>query len=152
FTPRQGRVPTPTRAVLARIPPMETLTAEQAAALLHMHPKRVRAPARAGKLPAPQIGRKWVFRRDGLQPLGSRRPGRPHRAAGPGVALSARNRLRGRVVRLRLDGLMAEVTLAIGDQELVSIITRASAERLGLAEGQEVYAVMKSTEVMIGKE
>jgi molybdate transport system regulatory protein len=46
---------------------------------------------------------------------------------------------------------MAEVRLAIGEQELVSIITRSSAERLGLKVGQEVFAVIKSTEVMIGK-
>jgi molybdopterin-binding protein len=47
---------------------------------------------------------------------------------------------------------MAEVVLAIGDQALVAVITRSSAERMDLAEGQEVFAVMKSTEVMIGKE
>jgi molybdate transport system regulatory protein len=52
---------------------------------------------------------------------------------------------------LSLDGLMAEVQLRIGDQELVSMITRSSAERLGLAVGDEVFAVIKSTEVMIGK-
>ncbi len=46
---------------------------------------------------------------------------------------------------------MAEVALRIGDQTLVSIITRSSAERLGLKVGDEVFAVIKSTEVMIGK-
>ena len=46
---------------------------------------------------------------------------------------------------------MAEVRLRIGDQELVSVITRRSAERLALRIGDEVFAVIKSTEVMIGK-
>ena len=46
---------------------------------------------------------------------------------------------------------MAEVRIGIGDQELVSIITRSSAERLKLKVGQSVYAVIKSTEVMIAK-
>jgi molybdopterin-binding protein len=128
---------------------METLTAEQAASLLHMQAKRVRALARAGKLPGSQVGRKWLFRRDELEGLIA---GKTTLPAGPHVSLSARNRLRGRIVRLRLDGLMAEVVLAIGDQTLVSVITRSSAERMELAEGQEVFAVMKSTEVMIGKE
>jgi molybdopterin-binding protein len=128
---------------------METLTAEQAAHLLHMQPKRVRALARAGKLPGSQVGRKWLFQRDELERLIAGKAGGP---PGAPVALSARNRLRGRIARLRLDGLMAEVVLAIGDQSLVAVITRASAERMALAEGQEVFAVMKSTEVMIGKE
>ena len=47
---------------------------------------------------------------------------------------------------------MAEVTLAVGDQQLVSVITRGSAERLGLRVGDAVLAVIKSTEIMIGKE
>jgi molybdopterin-binding protein len=128
---------------------METLTAEEAARLLHMQAKRVRALARAGKLPGSQVGRKWLFRRDELERLIT---GKATAPPGEHVALSARNRLRGRIVRLRLDGLMAEVVLAIGDQALVAVITRTSAERMELAEGQEVFAVMKSTEVMIGKE
>ncbi len=136
---------------------METLTAAQAADLLKLHPKRVQALARAGQLPAARVGRKWLFRREDLERLLARR-GAAGGAAGtapappPTVELSARNRLRGRIVRLRIEGLMAEVVLAIGDQALVSIITRSSAERMELAEGQEVYAVVKSTEVMIGKE
>lgn len=48
--------------------------------------------------------------------------------------------------------MMAEVRVRIGDQEVVSIITRASAERLGLRVGDVVVAVIKSTEIMIGKE
>jgi molybdopterin-binding protein len=129
---------------------MLTLNVEEAAALLHLNVKRVQSLARAGKLPAARVGRKWLFRRDDLEALlGARTPApAPDRT----LAISARNRLRGRLSQLRIDGLMAEVVMRIGDQELVSVITRASAERLGLAVGDEVYAVIKSTEIMIGKQ
>lgn len=124
-----------------------TLEAVEAARLLHLHVKRVQALARSGKLPAARVGRKWLFRREDLEALlGGPRPRRSDSA----LALSARNRLRGRIAHLTIDGLMAEVTMRIGDQELVSVITRSSAERLGLEVGDEVYAVIKSTEVMIG--
>jgi molybdopterin-binding protein len=128
---------------------MQTLNAEEAAELLHLNVKRVQSMARAGKLPAARVGRKWLFRRDELEALLGGRSAGP---AGRSLAISARNRLRGRIARLELDGLMAEVQLRIGDQDLVSIITRSSAERLGLEVGDEVFAVIKSTEVMLGKE
>jgi len=68
------------------------------------------------------------------------------------MQLSARNQLQGRVVTLRTDGLMAEATIELaGGQRLVSVITRASAEALGLREGDTVTAVIKSTEVMVAK-
>lgn len=127
---------------------MDTLDANEAAAMLHMQPKRVRSLAREGKLPALRVGRRWLFRRGDLE--GALRP-RPS-APTAGLDLSARNRLHGRVTDLRFDGLMAEVTLDVGGQELVSLITRSSAERLGLAVGSQVLAVIKSTEVMIGRE
>lgn len=128
---------------------MDTLDAEGAARLLHLNVKRIQALARAGKLPAARVGRKWLFRRDALQALLGSRAIAPAEAA---LALSARNRLRGTVAELTVDGLMAEVRVRIGEQELVSVITRASAERLGLAVGDAIVAVIKSTEVMIGKE
>jgi len=127
---------------------MDTLTAGQAADLLHLHVKAIQRLARAGKLPAVRVGRKWLFHREQLETL----LGRPAAAMSGSLAISARNRLRGRVVRMHVDGLMAEVLLRIGDQELVSVITRSSAERLRLEVGDEAYAVIKSTEVMIGKE
>ncbi len=131
------------------MPPRPMLTAEEAAELLHLNVKRVQSLARAGKLPAARLGRKWLFRRDELErQLG--RAGSP--PATVTLTISARNRLRGTVAQLNVDGLMAEVVMRIGDQELVSIITRSSAVRLGLKVGDEVIAVIKSTEIMIGKE
>ena len=127
---------------------METLDARQAATLLHMNERHLRRLARAGKLPGRRVGRRWLFARQDLERLLGATPNRP----APGATLSARNALRGRVIGLRVDGLMAEVRLGIGDQELVSIITRASAERMGLEVGDPAHAVIKATEIMIGKD
>ena len=66
------------------------------------------------------------------------------------MALSARNRLSGTVQSLRHDDILAEVVIELGDGETVtSTITRDSADRLGLAEGDEVEAVIKASEVMV---
>ena len=131
----------------------DLITAAEAAKLLHLHVKRVQHLARIGQLPATRFGRKWLFSRSKLSVT---------RLTGSGIAavnndsmgaleLSARNRLRGTISSIVADGVMAEVRIQIADQEIVSIITRSSAERLGLAVGDEVFAVVKSTEVMIAK-
>jgi molybdopterin-binding protein len=129
---------------------MRTLSAHEAADLLHLNVKRVQGLARSGKLPAVRVGRRWLFHSDAIERLLGAAPA-PVMPREP-LALSARNRLRGRIVKLELDGLMAEVHVRIGEQDLVSVITRSSAERLGLAIGDEVLALVKSTEVMIGKQ
>lgn len=126
---------------------MQLMSADEAARYLHLHVKRVQALARSGRLPGRRVGRKWLFdRRDLEQALGA------HPPETGGMDLSARNQLRGRIVALTVEGVMAEVRVRIGEQELVSIITRGSVERLGLRVGDEVVAVIKSTEIMIGKE
>ena len=129
---------------------METLNVEQAAQLLHLNPKRVQSLARAGQLPAVRVGRKWLFHRDAIERLLGRSTPSPRPA--PVLAISARNRLRGTIHEIRVDGLMAEVVLRIGEQDLVAVITRSSVERMGLRTGDEAFAVIKSTEVMVGKE
>ena len=128
---------------------MSTLTAEEAARFLRINIKRVQSLARSGKLPASRVGRRWLFRKEELEALLARPNASPPARS---LSLSARNRLRGIVSSVELDGLMAEVCVRIGDQELVSIITRSSAERLGIAVGVNVVAVIKSTEVMLGRE
>jgi molybdopterin-binding protein len=68
------------------------------------------------------------------------------------MELSARNQIPGRVSAIHIDGLMAEVTIDLGDgKSLVSVITRGSAERLSLREGDQVQAVIKATEVLVAK-
>jgi molybdopterin-binding protein len=128
----------------------DLITAAEAAKLLHLHVKRIQHLARTGQLPAVRFGHKWLFSRSKLlaaQPATERSVGEPTGA----LEISARNRLRGRISSIVADGVMAEVRVQVGDQEIVSIITRSSAERLRLAVGDEVFAVMKSTEVMIAK-
>ena len=66
------------------------------------------------------------------------------------VGLSARNRLRGHVDEVRIDGLLAQVRLRIGDQWMTAIVTADAVRSLKLARGHEAVAIVKSTEVMIG--
>jgi molybdopterin-binding protein len=68
------------------------------------------------------------------------------------MQISARNKLVGTVTSIKLGGVMAEVVVAVGDNEIVSVVTRASAEELGLAEGDSVTVIVKSTEVMLAKD
>ncbi len=67
------------------------------------------------------------------------------------MELSARNQLKGTVTAVKTGDLMAEVTVDIGGQTIVSVITRGSAERLALQAGDTVTVIIKSTEVMLGK-
>jgi len=70
-----------------------------------------------------------------------------------GMALSARNRLDGTVQSIETDGIMAEVTIeTTGGQTVTAVITISSVDRLGIAEGDEVNAVIKATEVMVENE
>lgn len=68
------------------------------------------------------------------------------------VRLSARNILKGTIEQVVTGAVDDEVTIRIGDASLVAIITKASAERLGLKEGEEAYAVIKASSVMVGVE
>lgn len=66
------------------------------------------------------------------------------------MKLSARNVLKGKVVKITLGAVNAEVTIQLpGGEQIVSIITIASVESLGLKEGSEAYAVIKASNVMI---
>jgi molybdate transport system regulatory protein len=68
------------------------------------------------------------------------------------AVLSARNQFKGTVTSVKLGNVMAEVVVAAGGLEIVAAITRGSAEAMGLKAGDEVTAVIKSTEVLIGKD
>jgi molybdopterin-binding protein len=69
------------------------------------------------------------------------------------MRLSARNTLKGKVSKVDIGAVNAEITLELpGGDEVVSIITKESAQTLGLEEGKDVYAVIKATNVMIGVE
>lgn len=63
--------------------------------------------------------------------------------------LSARNQLKGTIKSIKFGNIMAEVVVQVGDNELVSAITRGSVERMGLKEGMPITVVIKATEVML---
>jgi molybdopterin-binding protein len=132
-------------------------TRSQVAQLLHIAPKTLYNWEREGKIPTPERDlRGWrrytaeqvaALRRLLGEAEPSVRPGKEFR-----MELSARNNLPGIVKSIRADGITAEVILDLGHGlEIVSIITRDSVERLGLKVGDAAAAVIKSTEVMIGK-
>jgi len=67
--------------------------------------------------------------------------------------ISARNQLRGRVRRIEIGAVNAEVLVELpGGLEIVSIVTKASSEQLNLTPDKEVYAVTKASDVMIATE
>lgn len=66
------------------------------------------------------------------------------------MELSNRNCFKGKIKKLEIGMINAEITLEIApDIEIVSVITKSSAERLKLAEGKEAYAFAKSTDIAI---
>jgi molybdate transport system regulatory protein len=69
------------------------------------------------------------------------------------MRLSARNQLPGTVVSVVHGAVLSTVTIQLaGGDQVVAAITRDSAEGLGLTQGDQVTAVIKATEVMVGKE
>jgi len=67
------------------------------------------------------------------------------------VGLSARNRLAGFVEEVRIDGLLAQVRLRVGDQTLTAVVTADAVQALKLRRGDDALAIIKSTEVMIAR-
>ena len=63
--------------------------------------------------------------------------------------ISGRNQLVGRVLEVRIEGLLAQVKLSIGGQHITSIITAEAAREMQLKRGDRAAALVKSTEVMI---
>jgi molybdopterin-binding protein len=86
--------------------------------------------------------------------LARQQPGEPRRARRlePDESvggLSARNRLHGFIDEVRIDGLLAQVRLRVGDQSLTAVITADAVRALKLRRGDDAIAIVKSTEVMI---
>ena len=134
------------------------LTRRQVAQMLQITPKTLAAWERAGRIPLPERDwRGWrLYDSTAIQAiraqLGQTEAADPAPSAGPEMQISARNRLRGVVSAITGDGVLCEITLDLGDgQEIVSVITRASADRLGLKLGVTATALIKSTEVMLAR-
>lgn len=66
-----------------------------------------------------------------------------------GPSLSARNRFRGTVREVRIEGLLAQVELEAGPFRVVSVVTREAVEELGLRPGSPATAVVKATSVLL---
>jgi molybdopterin-binding protein len=95
-----------------------------------------------------EIARALLSKDQGSPPTA---PRKRSAAAGVLVAISGRNQLRGIVDEVRGDGLLSQVRLRIGDQLLTAVITRDAVNELRLKRGDEAVAIIKSTEVMIGR-
>lgn len=68
------------------------------------------------------------------------------------MEISARNQIKGKIKTIKMDTIMAEIAIALPDgQQLTAVITRNSAESLKLKEGDDITAIIKATEVMLGK-
>jgi molybdopterin-binding protein len=67
------------------------------------------------------------------------------------AGLSARNRLRGFIEEVRVDGLLAQIRLRVGDQTLTAVITADAVRALKFRRGDDALAIIKSTEIMIAK-
>ena len=67
------------------------------------------------------------------------------------MSLSARNHLKGTIDEIQFGDILVHVTLRVGDATIESVITRRSAEEMGLKKGDSVTAVVKATEVMLSK-
>ena len=91
------------------------------------------------RVPLSEIDR-FLFKSLGKRPVESRATYR---------SISGRNQLVGRIVEVRIEGLMAQVRLSIGGQHITSIITADAAREMRLKRGDKAAALVKSTEVMI---
>ena len=68
------------------------------------------------------------------------------------MQLSGRNQLKGKITSVDLGAVMANIKVEVSEPNVITaVITKESAEKLGLAEGDDVTAIIKSTEVIIGK-
>ena len=101
--------------------------------------KSIRTPGGHHRIPRNEIERL----------LGESAPRETKKRRARSPAISGRNKLRGTVVQVRFDGLLAEVRIDVNGQVVTSIITRSAAEELGLRRGVRASALIKATEVMV---
>ena len=102
--------------------------------------KTVKTAGRHHRVPEPELDR-FLYRARDKKPVATRRENFRK--------ISGRNQLIGRIIQLKVEGLMAQVTLSIGGQHINSIITADAVREMRLQTGDTVAALIKSTEVMI---
>jgi molybdate transport system regulatory protein len=69
-----------------------------------------------------------------------------------GLKISARNQMKGKVIEIEKEGLIAKVKIAVEPTTITAVITKEAADALAIKKDDKVMAVVKATEVMIGKE
>lgn len=69
-----------------------------------------------------------------------------------GLKISARNQMKGKIIGIEKEGLIAKVKISVEPSTITAVITKEAADALGIKKGDRVMAVVKATEVMIGKE
>lgn len=137
---------------------MELLKPKEAANLAGVSIVTIKRWIYEGKIKAAQTagGHHRIPRRE-IERITSARSNTVVKKASPPKAMglesiSGRNKLRGQIIALRFDGLLAQASIDVGGQVITSIITSDAARALGLKKGSTVYALIKATEVMIIKD
>lgn len=108
-----------------------------------IYKKKIKTVKTAGghhRVPEPELDR-FLYRARDKKPVATRRENFRK--------ISGRNQLIGRIIQVKVDGLMAQITLSIGGQHINSIITSDAVREMRLQTGDTVAALIKSTEVMI---
>jgi molybdopterin-binding protein len=129
----------------------ELLTPREAARMLGISYPAIKKWILAGKLKTGKTpGGHHRITLASLKPYLQKDEARPHAESRERYRrISGRNQLPGKVISVRVAGLLAEVVLAIGDWQVTSIITAEAAKELRLKKGDSAAALIKSTDVMI---
>jgi len=129
----------------------ELLTPIQAARLAGVSYPTIKQWIYKGKIQTTKTaGGHYRIARGEIERVTGQGSARPKRGKPVGLdAISGRNKLHGSITELRFEGLLVQVTINVGGQEITSIITSDAARALGLKVGTSVYALIKATEVMV---
>jgi len=130
---------------------LPNLTPREAARMLGVSYATIKQWILGGKLPTTTTpGGHHRIAPASLAPfLTLNRAAEPKRSRERFQRVSGRNQLIGRVASVRIEGLLAQVVLTIGDQQITAIITADAAREMHLRTGDEAAALVKATEVMI---
>lgn len=131
--------------------PTPLLTPREVARMLGISYPTVKQWILSGKLKtAPTPGGHHRIAQSTLKPFLAKDKGKPATESRERYRrVSGRNQLTGKVVSIRIEGLLAQVVLSVEEQQITSIITAEAARELGLKKGDTAAALIKSTDVMI---
>ncbi len=133
---------------------MDLLTPKQAAKLIAVSYPTIKQWIYRGKIRSVRTpGGHHRIPRTEIQRLTSKAQieGSIRKKAAPLDAISGRNKLQGTITEVKVEGLLAQITMDVGGQTMMAIITRKACEDLGLRRGMSAFALVKATEVMVIK-